>query len=267
MLNKKITFILVFFIISIGTAPALSVSIDMAPFFELGDKVFFDYNLSSDIPLTGKYWIRVSCPNVPPLLEENNFNLSANQSVTRNYIYLSKVSNYIEPQICNASIIVFSPVNLSESKSFEIKTDPLVLLQILTCRDKLCLDQTRIFLKDETIYLDYRSEILNPYIVARLVYPDGKNKELTFPTSIKAEQIGTYSLRVFASKEDYQTTEEKMEFGVIEIKSDFLLSDFTEEKINDNISLTFLINGIIFGLALALLIVYLIKKNSPKKKK
>ena len=54
-------------------------------------------------------------------------------------------------------------------------------------------------------------------ITTTLIYPDDSIKSLYLPTSIKANQIGTYELSVIASKESYKTISLNEQFGVIDV--------------------------------------------------
>lgn len=258
----KIIFSLGILIFLIGIISALSINIDLNPSFGIGDEVSFNYTLSSSSSLTGQYIVRVSCPKAPiPLLEINNFSLQANQPLTKNYIYISKISENIEPQTCNATVLIFNPINLSQSKSFSITTNPSFNFQVLTCEEQSCSNQTKVFIQGNNIFLDYKSEISNPTLTANLTYPDGKTENLNLPTLIKAEQIGTYTLNVQASKENYQTISQKIQFGVIKQEANIGYTNLISTKGFNN-SHVLLIAGIIFVIVIIfLLIIYKIWKR------
>jgi hypothetical protein len=93
-------------------------------------------------------------------------------------------------------------------------------LELKTCKDQSCLEKSKIFIQNTDIYLDYDSEVPEPTITATLTLPDQTTQQLTLPTSIKAEQIGTYELDITASKQDYKTITRKEQFGVIEKQAD-----------------------------------------------
>jgi len=73
-----------------------------------------------------------------------------------------------------------------------------------------------VFIKKERISLDYESEISDLNVSGTLTLPDESTKELSLPTSMTAEQIGTYELTITAAKEGYKTAARTMEFSVIE---------------------------------------------------
>ncbi|MEK6827660.1 MAG: hypothetical protein AABX99_04215, partial [Nanoarchaeota archaeon] len=249
----------------IGIISAVNVNIDMKNSFGIGEEVLFNYTLISDTSLTGQYIIRVLCPSAPlPLLEIKNFTLQANQPLTENYIYLSKIFDNMNSQTCNATVLVFNSVNLSKSKSFRIVNNPPFNINILTCKEQACRNQTRVFIKGRDIYLDYQSDTPNPLITANLTYPNGDVKEITLPTSIKAEQIGTYTLYAQALKENYQTINKKVQFGVIEKEANIGYTNLAEEKqkLSNPISnYIFIIGGIVLILASILLVIYFIKRK------
>ena len=91
----------------------------------------------------------------------------------------------------------------SESLTFQIK-DTLKEMQIdfKTCKDQYCNQESNVFILNEDIYLDYISEISDANVIAIVTYPDDSTNQFVLPTSIKAEQIGTYELEVTASKAD-----------------------------------------------------------------
>ena len=84
------------------------------------------------------------------------------------------------------------------------------------CKDVTCLKESKIFIKNEDIFIDYDSDVSDLSIDATLIYPDKKIEQITLPTTIKASKIGTYDLEVTASKDGYKTITEKIQLGVIE---------------------------------------------------
>jgi len=87
---------------------------------------------------------------------------------------------------------------------------------VKTCRSSSCLDETKIFIKGENVYLDYSSEIGEIDILASLTYPDGKFEDVDLPFSLKSRKKGTYVLEATASKQNYKDVTRKAQFSVIE---------------------------------------------------
>lgn len=268
-MKTKIIFSLGIFILLIGIVSAVNINIDMKNSFGIGDEVSFNYTLISEVSLTGQYIVSVSCPKAPvPLLEIKDFSLQMNQPLTQNYVYLSKISENIEPQICNAFVSIISPIEVSSNKSFSITTNPSFNFQVLTCKEQTCHNQTKVFIKGENIYLDSKSDIPSLIIIANLTYPDGKTKILNLPTFIKAEQVGTYSLNIQASKDKYQTITKEIQFGVIEKEANIEYTNLAEEKQNLSAKIPdyiFIIAGIVLVLGMIVLIIYILKKNMRAK--
>lgn len=73
-----------------------------------------------------------------------------------------------------------------------------------------------VFIKKEKIFLDYESEISDLNVSGTLTLPDESTKQLSLPSSMTAEQIGTHELTITAAKEGYKTAARTMEFSVIE---------------------------------------------------
>ncbi len=101
--------------------------------------------------------------------------------------------------------------------SFSVRGIPLGRkLNVQICKDSACTKKSKIFLKGETVYINYKSEITGLSTSAKLILPDKSFQQLTLPTSIKAGQIGTYKLGVSASKKGYKSTMQEEQFAVIE---------------------------------------------------
>tara|TARA_Y100000310_G_scaffold344863_1_gene460091 strand:- start:617 stop:1714 length:1098 start_codon:yes stop_codon:yes gene_type:complete len=219
--KKMITGILVLILIILTPLiSATSINIDMKDSFNLDEEVSFKYIILSEQVQEIEYIVSVNCPNAPlPLLEIKTASLEANAPFTETYTYMSVVNENIEPQTCTAGVNLLSPEEILEKKSFEIITNPSFGFNILTCKDSNCAEQTKIFILNQDIYLDYTSEVSEPIITATLTSPDNSVNQLDLSTSIKAEQIGTYILEVKASKQGYKTNIKKTQFGVIEKES------------------------------------------------
>jgi len=123
------------------------------------------------------------------------------------------------------------------------------LFQVLICSDRVCKEKSKIFLRNEDIYMNYRSTTKNSKITATLTFPNQRKVNLNLPSSIKAIQIGTYELEVIASKPGYKTINTKELFGVIEEEPE--IKDLFEEKFNYRI---FLIPALVIIIILVILI-------------
>jgi len=122
------------------------------------------------------------------------------------------------------SIRVISHNSTEEStKKFQIiGTLKELPINLKICKDLSCSESEKIFFQNENIYLDYSSEVKNISINANLTYPDKTLKQLTLPTSIRAEQTGTYTLKITASKEGYKTKTLSTQFGVVEKEAEII---------------------------------------------
>lgn len=78
-----------------------------------------------------------------------------------------------------------------------------------------CSEKSKTFIFGNDIYLDYSASIEDPSITSTLTYPDKTQTQIKLPSSIHAEQIGTYILEASASKEGYKTANKKTMFAVI----------------------------------------------------
>jgi hypothetical protein len=194
----------------------LTAEIEVKPSFRLGDVIEFNYTILSDIKQDINYFENIDCPKMPKqLLFPLKATVDHNVQLNKKYTYL-EITEDIEPQTCTAIIQVTSPIEKKFEKKFKVETLPSIILEILSCKDISCESESKIFIKDEDIYLSYISDIHNIINVGILTFPDKTTQQLTLPASIKAEQIGTYELQVTASKEGYKTITKNVQFGVIE---------------------------------------------------
>lgn len=235
-MNKKIQFMflaLVFFIFSAAVASAsVTIDIEIKPEFRLGEKVSFSYTFLSDVDEEVSYAASVNCPEAPlPLLEIKYATLEKDTPFKEEYVFM-EVREEIEPQNCTAIVAIGESFELSKEEKFEIITNPSFEFNVISCKDQLCSEQTKVFVKGKTIYLDYSSNVGKPSITALLTNPDKTTEQITLPTSIKAKQIGTYNLEAVASKQGYKTMTKKVQFGVIEEEADipYLGKDKKEEE-------------------------------------
>ena len=101
------------------------------------------------------------------------------------------------------------------SKSFNlVDTIKLMTVDAFACKDSGCTKKEKVFLKGELIYLNYRSSI-NSNIDAILTYPNNVDEKIQLPYTLKADQIGSYSVSLSSTKASYKTVYAKYEFAVI----------------------------------------------------
>jgi len=113
--------------------------------------------------------------------------------------------------------LVFNMEKITKkSLQFEvIDTLKEITLDVSVCKDSSCNEESKIFIKNDNIYFDYYSNV-DLDINAILTYPDKTTEQVSLPNSIKPGQIGTYELKVIASKQGYKSITKKEQFGVIE---------------------------------------------------
>ena len=197
---------------------ALDVNLDVKQSFVKGETISFDYTFISteDINVTFVPYIKCLGGGIStPFLQSKSISLSKNVPLTDSY-ELIQVTEDLDSQMCVAHLGMISPSKEVFEQTFYIETLPYFLFDILTCEDPSCAEESKVFVKGKDIHLDYNSDVEALLIEAILTYPDLTTKQITLPTSIKAEQIGTYTLEVTASKEGYKTITKKEQFGVIE---------------------------------------------------
>ncbi|UCD85322.1 MAG: hypothetical protein JSU92_03770, partial [Deltaproteobacteria bacterium] len=195
--------------------------------FGMGDEISFEYSIVSDQTQTIHYMPHIKCPQAPiPLLEIKTLKLKKNEPLIDTYNYLT-IGDNLEPQACTAGVYIMSSgmegeeepeVIQKKEAQFIIDIPPGFEFYPITCKDKACNNKAKVFILNETMHLNYESEVPGVSVTGLLTRPDSSTRELTLPTTEPASQIGTYKLMAEASKEGYKTMKVDSLFGVIEKK-------------------------------------------------
>ena len=273
---KKIICILIYILYLNLVSAVISIDINIPSSFTTGEIISFRYTLISDTNQKIVFTPYSFCQNTPvSFLQQNTISLIAGQPYTNTYTDIT-ITEDIEPQTCTAYVQIISPIPQIASKNFSIVTNPSFDFSIKTCKDSACIQKSKIFIKNENIYLNYDSSVAQPSITAKLTYPDKSQKSINLPTTIKAEQIGTYTLDVTATKQGYKEMTLKEQVGVIEGEASIQTAQEQEqvgEQPTTELKTTagekgkvfWIIFSVIIGLiaiAIVILIVYLIKRRS-----
>lgn len=248
---------------------AISVDIDVKPIFSTGEKVFFNYTIFSETSKNIEYSSYVQCPNAPePLLTVKNAVLEASVPFTETYTYMSSLGESIPSQECKATVWIEKPEQESYWEYFSIQTNPAFDLNVLTCKDVDCNEQTRVFIKNDEIYLNYNSTIDDLTVIAIVTSPSGSSEQINLPGSFSADEVGSYSLQIGASKQGYENVLSYLELGVIAEEPNIgytPVSELTgEEKEPSNLTVPIIVTVLII-IALGVLIYFLIKKRKTRK--
>lgn len=126
----------------------------------------------------------------------------------------------------------------------------------------------KIFTQNEEINIDYSSEVENPLLVSVLTYPDKTTQQIILPFSFTAEQIGTYTLDITASKEGYKTITKKEQFAVIESEAELSYLDMSQIP-SQNYSKSssrgiYLVIGLVILILIVLVIVFILRGRKKK---
>ncbi len=202
----------------------IGVDITVKPSFADGEKMFFDYSISSDKDETITFYPHILCPEGPiAFIEEKTIELKKEVSFSETYEDIT-VNDWVEPQKCTAYIKVLSPEKQKFEKTFEIITNPSMEARIITCRDPKCNNPTKVFEKGEKAYVKVivknkkGREIIEPTIKGEHIKPI---KSIAVPfntktTSLTSEVTGTHEIKTTISKEGFKTKSISTQFGVME---------------------------------------------------
>jgi hypothetical protein len=212
---KMIFYLLVFLFLIWGVKASIQINVTTQDSFNINQKTYFNYTIISDKDQEITFYPYIKCQSVPlPFIKENTILLKANQEYSNIYSDFTVTSD-IEPQTCKAYVQILSPTSQKEEKSFSIITNPSFLFSIKTCKDSSCSEKTNSILKNQEIYIDYDSSVSNPEIIATLISPSGKSQKIQIPTDIRLSEIGTYTINVQASKQEYRDISASKQIGVI----------------------------------------------------
>ncbi len=225
MRKRSWLFFVLMLMILVNFSPLVSaqpiINIQIKDFFITGDTLYFNYTVTSETGGEITFVPHIICPNAPvSSLEQKTITIQPGEIYSDVY-YDFTVTEEIEPQTCTAYVQVLEPFQYRVEKEFRIETRPSFEFEIFVCKDQACSEKTKVFLQNETIYLDYSSGVENPEIDATLIYPSGREEQITLPTSIKLDEVGTYTLTVTASKEGYKNVTKTVQFAVIEKEPEF----------------------------------------------
>ncbi len=253
-------FILFLFVNLVNAMPLVDIKVK-STFYE-GDVINFSYSLLSQQNESIKYSANVDCEGSPEvLLEIQEINLKENELFFGEYFY-GVVNEDMKSGNCFASILILEPYEAEFAESFKVITLPAFDFTPLFCKDSLCTEKSKVFIQGEEIYLDYLSDITNPFIEATLILPDDKAESITIPTSMNAEQIGTYNLEIIVSKEGYRDISLSEQFGVIEGDADISYVDSKEfDSLAKSNLIYYLIGGIILLILLIIFALIIIKRR------
>jgi hypothetical protein len=217
--------ILILAVLALLFIPALAsasidIEIQMKDSFEIGEVMTFNYSIISDVNTKIAYVPYIICTDIPsaPVTEQTS-ELKANQ-IYKNEYSSSKIGDFVNTQACTAYIQILSPAQQTFTKNFLITANPSFSIELRTCKDPACINRSKVFIQEDSVYLDYSSSVANPSISATLAYPDGTSGQVSLPGSIKATQTGTYTLDVTASKQGYNSQSVKEQFGAIQGEAD-----------------------------------------------
>ena len=97
------------------------------------------------------------------MLQPKNAVVSPANPVNGKYVY-GEITKDIEPQNCKAVIFITQPTELTQEKTFEIIAKPSFDFNLVFCKDALCSEKSKVFSKNERVYIDYESDTANSQV-------------------------------------------------------------------------------------------------------
>jgi hypothetical protein len=271
LMHMVVMFALMLIVIPINAMP--SVDIDINNSFKAGETIGFEFTIveTEDNKLI-EYFSDIECESAPtPQPELRTVELLKGIRIKEKHVSI-KIDDSVEPQVCTSYVEIVSPESFRFEKNFSIISDPSFSFTLLTCKDASCAEESKVFLSNEYIHMDYNSDVESPSINVVITYPDGTTQQTVLPTSIKADQIGTYQLDAVASKTGYKEVIESAQFGVIEAEAGINTtytpgSELHKDKIEEKLLVTIISILIVAFILIALstLIIFNFRNNNKTK--
>ena len=248
----------------------VNIDITVKSTFNVGDSINFNYSLTSTDSIEIIYLSYIDCPNaLKSTLNPQTMSLSANELFIGQHTDIV-IYEGINSQVCTANVQLLSPIQRIKQINFTIIAPLSLSFGIETCIDAQCSQKAKIFTKGNDIYLDYNTDVSNPTIEASLSYPDKTVHQVSLPTSIQAEQTGTYELKATASKSGYWNNTITYQFAVIEQEANIPLTGVCEEDgtcdtdylQEDQELLMYLILVAVIVIVLIIVIIFMIKRRN-----
>lgn len=153
----------------------------------------------------------------PAAIIPYEFSLNAKETKTILIYDVAIDKNFISDTYIVTARVLFDDKEIERKEiEFEVKdTLKEIEFEVNVCKDQRCKEKSKVFVKNQEVYLDYYSKIKDLFVKTNIEYPDRTTKTLTLPILIKTDQIGTYKLEVAASKEGYRIITKKDQFAVI----------------------------------------------------
>ena len=146
---KKIMLIFIFVISFSFVSASYTMNIGMKDVFEQGEIVKFNYTLDLNLAGEIEYTLGVKCDDFPdPLLEIKKQEIAAGEIISGSYEGFLVDKNY---RNCLAFVSVLSPIQREVSKSFNFLASSIFSFNIKICKDSSCEQESKIFLKNESI--------------------------------------------------------------------------------------------------------------------
>ncbi|MFH0874917.1 MAG: hypothetical protein V1859_03195 [archaeon] len=220
-MKKIIIFLLVLTALASNAVAVINIDISVKNQFQTGDKIAFNYRITSDTDLVIKYITDVVCPDMPsPLLELKEATLIKGIPLNEEYVFFNSMPGDVERQMCTVRIYVLEPIEITKEALIELIPLKNMILDLFICEDKSCLSQKKVFISGSTVYFQYSTHTDSPLVSAQLTFPDGSKKNIILPGQITVEETGTYRLTVSASKKGYMDFKLTSEFAVIPKKAE-----------------------------------------------
>lgn len=254
-------------IVLVGAVSALNVTISSGEVFNTGDSVSFNYTIVSPVSLSEQYAAGVVCPSAPlPPIDLKNLTLEANVPFNGNYVFLSNLTDSIDPQTCNFSIAVFGKENQSARKTFALNTLPRFNFSVSVCKDSSCAERASVFKAGEKFYLDYNSSLQGVSVNSEIVHPNGEVQKVNLPYSGSFNNEGNYELLVNATKPGYNPVRKTFDFAIIKKSASIGYTALSSQKQTSGTSrVLFVLLFVFIAAALAIVAVLIILRSKNKK--
>jgi hypothetical protein len=124
---------------------SIQVNISSNLEYNLGEEIYFDYEIYSDIPQTIYYFADFNCPTAPiTLLAAFSRDISPENPIKERVNY-PNLTEGIESQNCSAVVFIKSPEKIMVTKNLSFVAKENIDISLETCKDSFCFSPSKVF--------------------------------------------------------------------------------------------------------------------------
>lgn len=195
---------------------SIEAIIDVGSEIRTGENLEFTYLIKSTVTQAIQYIPKIECPNAPAaILDKKNLDLKAGQGYQDRYFSM-KIENFVEPQNCLAVIEITEPSEKIFQKEFKIVADPSLKVDVGSCKEAECVNQTKVFKIGETAFFYALTGKIKTTAAAEIISPENSKETIDLPGSYKFSEKGEYTITITTEALGYKKNIQSFPITVLE---------------------------------------------------